>query len=151
MPSSQFNPTYRAPGVSQHPGAPASNQAVPPDTSRMQQALRRGDYERLGNESRGVRSRADELQNMGEDLSVQDRLKLPLIKSMYQQGADMVDDGRSSRDDSKIKMGIQQINEANERVGRMRGDGPSERNGGGERSGSAEHNGRGNSGRRDRR
>ncbi len=54
---------------------------------------------------------------------MQDRLKLPLINQMYRQGADIVDDGRTKQDESKIRYGIQQINEANEKLGRLENQG----------------------------
>lgn len=106
-------------GSAQAP-APSSHQPVSPaDTSRMQQALRRGDYEAIGKESQGVRSRAENLQQMSPELPVQERLKLPLLNHMYRQGADMVDEGRTKQDESKIRYGMQHINEANERFGTL--------------------------------
>lgn len=104
----------------------------------MQQALRRGDYEAIGQESQGVRSRAENLQHMKPELPVQERLKLPLLNHMYRQGADMVDEGRTKRDESKIRYGMQHINEANERFGTI------------EDRTHPESNGRKNRGRHDR-
>lgn len=111
----------RGPGPAGPFSSPYGSGRSPADTSRMQQALRQGDYKAIEEESRGVRSRANDIQNMGPDLPVQDRIKLPLINQMYRQGADMVDDGRTKQDKSKINYGIQQINEANERLGHLKG------------------------------
>jgi hypothetical protein len=88
----------------------------------MQQALRQGDYATIGKESEGIRSRTQRIENMGPDLPVQDRIQLPLINHMYKQGADLMEEGRSTRNDAKIRMGIQQINQANEKFGRIRTD-----------------------------
>ncbi len=114
------------PSISRNPGPGSSSHGPhgigpsPADTSRMQQALRQGDYQAIEKESQGVRNRAKDMQNPGPDMPVQDRLKLTLINQMYRQGADTVDDGRSKQDKSKINYGIQQINEANDRLNRLK-------------------------------
>lgn len=90
-----------------------------PDTGLMQQALRRKDYATIGRESESVRSRSERIERIGHELPVQDRLQIPLIKHLYQQGADLMEEGRSTQDDAKIRMGIQQINQANEKMNHL--------------------------------
>lgn len=102
------------------PGLPAG----PADTSRMQQALRQRDYATIGHETEGVRTRTERMERMSPELPVQDRLQIPLINHMYRQGADLMEEGRHTRDDAKIRMGIQQINQANEKLDRLHGGGP---------------------------
>lgn len=97
--------------------------AAPADTSRMQQALRQRDYATIGHESEGVRTRTERMERMSPELPVQDRLQIPLINHMYRQGADLMEEGRHSRDDAKIRRGIQQINQANEKLDRLHGGG----------------------------
>lgn len=98
------------------PGAPA-----PADVGRMQQALRQRDYATIGKESEDIRDRTQRIQNMGPELPVQDRIQIPLINHMYRQGADLMEEGRNTRDDAKIRMGIQQIDQANEKFDRLKG------------------------------
>lgn len=125
-----------SPGVRDRGPAPSG------DPSRVQQALRSRDYDAIRSESQGVRSRAEDLQRMRPELSVQDRLKLPLLNHMYNQGADMMDQGRTERDDSKIRYGMQRVQEADQRLNRDDYRGGNDRNG-------RSPNGRGNRGSRD--
>lgn len=118
---------------SRGPGGPSqspySTGRSPADTSRMQQALSQRNYQVIKEENQGVRSRGEDIQKMGPNLPVQDRLKLPLINQMYRQGTNIVDDGRTKQDESKINYGIQQINEANKRLERLNGPGAGPPNG----------------------
>ncbi len=109
------------PNSGRSPGMQGSSGPSPADTAKMQQALHQRDYQAIGEENRGVRNRAKEIQDLGPGMPVQDRIKLPLIGQMYRQGADMVDDGRTRQDESKIRVGIQQINEANEKLDHLKG------------------------------
>lgn len=133
---------------------PGSRQAMepgrgiePPDTSGMQQAIRQKDYDRIAREAQQARSRAENIERMSNELPVEDKLKLPLINHMYRQGADMMDEGQGAKDDSKIRMGIEKIGNANKRYdslrqrvpqdggnsGPNRNSAPNRKSGGGER------------------
>jgi len=111
----QFAPSPRS-----HQGGPMPSGPEPADTSRMQQALRTRDYATIGKESAGVRTRTENIERIGPDMPLQDRIQLPLINHMYRQGATLMDEGRSQQDDSKIRMGIQQINQANDKLNRLK-------------------------------
>jgi len=126
-PEAAPSPYGRQPG---YPSSPYSRsntpgpQGPPADTSKMQEALRQQDYERLDQENQGLRNRTRDLEGMKPELPVEDRLKLPLINHMYRKGSDTIDRGRDRQDPSTIKMGIQQINEANRNLDRLRGPEP---------------------------
>lgn len=108
-------PSYGSP----YPGVRTPNNPSPADTSGMQQALRRGDYEKVGEEAQQLRSRSQGLDTMAPQLPVQDRLKLPLINHMYNQAAKTLDQGSNSQDPTKVRLGMQQVDEANKRLGRL--------------------------------
>lgn len=90
----------------------------------------RPSYGRSGNGPEGgpdfgrgpvARNPAQRMEKTGPELPVQDRIQLPLIDYKYRQGEKLMDEGRNQQDNSKIRMGLQQINQANERLEGMGG------------------------------
>jgi len=149
-PDASPSPYGRQPGYSSSPYSrpyTPGPQGVPADTSKMQDALRQQDYDRLDQENQGLRNRTRDLDEMKQELPVEDRLKLPLINHMYRKGSDTIERGRDRQDPSTIKMGIQQINEANKNLDRLRGpepQGSSRGEQGGSRGGANQNRGQGN-------
>lgn len=87
----------------------------------MQQSPHQPGYNTMSRPEPDVRTRSEDPQRMQPELSVQDRLKVPLLNHMYRQGADMVDEGRSQQDESKIKYGMQRMEDASRNLQHMEG------------------------------
>lgn len=82
--------------------------------NKLQQAIRTKDYESIGSGSNDIRTKANGLrQELAPNLPLEDRLKLPLLERDYRQGADMIEQGRSKKNEMKINQGLQQIDRAN--------------------------------------
>lgn len=117
------------------------------DTSRMQSAYSHGDFDRVSKEAETIEQRSRNLKSISPDLPVQDRLKVPLIDYQLKKGINNIDSGRETRNEYKVGIGIQQINDANQKIDTLRfnGDGGGQRGQGEQRGqrGQGEQRGRG--------
>lgn len=97
--------------------------------NKLKQALRSKDYDSLGSSSNDIRDKASGLRkDLAPSLPLEERLKLPLLERDYRQGADMIEQGRSKKNDIKINQGLQQIDRANNQLRQLN---PPTRNKGG--------------------
>lgn len=130
MPPPGYNPGYQQPPHSSHsvpstrfsgPPPAGPSQVYIPEPGRHSPDPRGGNTPgpRFQGPQRDYQRSSERIGQLERDLPVQERLKLPLINKMYRQGNDLMDEGRSSRDQGKMRMGMQQIDAANEKLQRL--------------------------------
>jgi hypothetical protein len=87
--------------------------------NRMAEALRARNQEVADQEMEFLRSHTADLRECVAKLPLEKRLKASAISRMYAEGLQLIEDGRASGEESKIRMGFERLDEAHRQMGQL--------------------------------
>lgn len=102
---------YRTPATSTIANPHDVCGALAVSSDRIRQAAARKDYALLDTETETIREQAGSLRALGT-LPLEHRLCVVSICRMLDEGAELIEEGRATDDDSKIQMGLEKLHEA---------------------------------------
>lgn len=126
-----IRPVQMAPGM---PGEvrPAEGGYYPPGQSpsdlhrqfkssseSLKKAMSSGEKDRISEQLYGIRHEAQTLRGRLRTLPLEQRLHVPSISIMYDEGTRLVEEGMRTNQQSKIRMGLEKIEDANRRLGEL--------------------------------
>jgi hypothetical protein len=85
--------------------------ALEVSSDRIRQAVARKDYAVVETETETIREHAGSLRALGT-LPLEHRLCVVSICRVLDEGAELIEEGRATDDDSKIQMGLEKLHEA---------------------------------------
>lgn len=83
---------------------------------RLQDALSQKDSVAVSNEINSLRDRAGSMRDSLSTLPPESRLKVGSISRMYYKGSSLVELGQRSGQDCMVRMGLEQIDQANRQL-----------------------------------
>lgn len=87
--------------------------------NRMADALRARNNDAADQEMEFLRSHATDLRGCVSNLPLEKRLKASAISRMYAEGLQLIQDGRASGEESKIRMGFERLDEAHRQMSQL--------------------------------
>ncbi len=82
-------------------------------SERIRQAMEKRQYDVVDRELKSVRGHSQSLHQRTGNLPMGSRYMVPSISQMYQEGADLIEEGRKSDDEAKMSLGLERLEQAN--------------------------------------
>lgn len=79
---------------------------------RLEKALQRRDYEAVDRETEALRHRVNDIKRSSNAMPLNDKLDAMNIAPLAEEAIEHLSEGRATRQDSKIRMGIQKLGKA---------------------------------------
>lgn len=82
----------------------------------LRTAIQQKNDQDMANYLDSVRSQAETMKSRMRNLGPDSNLKLSTISHIYERGADLIEEGQRTGDDSKVRLGIEKIDDANRQL-----------------------------------
>jgi hypothetical protein len=85
-------------------------------TDRIYRAMQNGSLNGIDNDVEAVKQNVNEMKGRLRNQPLEDRLKLSAIERLYNDGTGLLEEGQHSGEKSKMRMGLEKIEKANEQL-----------------------------------
>lgn len=81
--------------------------------------MHQGNQDLVGEQLYGIRQESATLRARLKGLPLEQRLRVPSISLIYDEGTRLVEEGMASGEESKVRLGMERIDEANRQLGEL--------------------------------